>query len=82
MDLVLLEELEPMIQVLVQEAKVTTDEAKEIFTTLAVFVHGYASMFANNEMMYDEKTLTMSLTKMFFGAVYAAKEIKNEEDIR
>lgn len=81
MDLVQSEELEPVMQVLQQEAGVTMDEAREVFTTLFVFVHGYASMFANNEMVYDEKHLAASLTKVFYGAVYAAKEIKNEEDI-
>lgn len=81
MDLVQSEELEPVMQVLQQETGVTADEAREIFTTLFIFVHGYASVFANNEVAYDENLLEMSLTKVFYGAVYAAKEIKNEEDI-
>lgn len=81
MDLIQSEELNPVMQVLQQEADVTADEAKEIFTTLFVFIHGYASMFANNEMVYDEKVLAMSLTKVFYGAIYAAKEIKDEENI-
>lgn len=81
MDLIQSEELKPIMQVLQQEADVTADEAKEIFTTLFVFVHGYASMFANNEMLYDEKLLATLLTKVFIGAVYAAKEVTDEEDI-
>ena len=81
MDLIQSEELNPVMQVLQQEADVTADEAKEIFTTLFVFIHGYASMFANNEIVYDEKILAMSLTKVFYGAIYAAKEIKDEENI-
>lgn len=80
-DLIRSEGLEPVMQVLRQEAGVTTDEAREIFTALFVFVHGYASMYANNEMAYDEKLLAASLTKIYQGAVYIAKEIKNEEDI-
>ena len=82
LDLVQLEELEPIMQVLQQEAEVTPDEAREIFSTLFIYVHGYASMFANNEMVYDEKLLATSLEKVFMGAVYAAKEATNEEDIR
>lgn len=81
LELIQSEELEPIMQVLKQEAGVTAEEAKEIFTTLFVFVHGYASMFANNEMTYDRKLLETSLKKVFLGAVYAAKEVKNEEDI-
>ena len=82
MDLIHSEELEPIMQVLQKEAGVTMDEAKEIFTTLFVFVHGYASMYANNEMAYDEKLLETLLTKVFFGAIYATKEVQYEEDIR
>ncbi len=78
MELIHSEALEPVIQILQQEAGVTVDEAGEIFTTLFIFVHGYASMFANNEMTYDEKLLVTSLTKVFWGAVYAAKNVKNE----
>ncbi len=81
LDLIQSEELEPIIQVLRQEADVTTDEANEIFSSIFIFVHGYASMFANNEMVYDEELLVTSLTKIFSGAVYATKEVQNEEDI-
>lgn len=80
-DLVQSNELNPIMQVLQQEAGLTIEETREVFTTLFVFVHGYASMFANNEMVYDEKLLKTSLTKVFYGAVYAAKEDINEENI-
>lgn len=80
-DLIQSEELLPILQVLQQEAGLTMDEAREVFTTLFVFAHGYASMFANNEMIYDEKLLEESLTKVFYGAIYTTKEIKNEKDI-
>lgn len=80
-DLIQSEELAPIMQVLQQEIEVTTEEAKEIFTTLFVFVHGYASMFANNEMVYDEKLLEVSLTKVFSGAIYAAREVEDEETL-
>lgn len=78
MDLIELEELQPMIHILAQEAEVTEEQAKEIFSTLAVYVHGYASLFANNEMVFDEKLLIRSLTNVFFGAVCTAKEDNHE----
>ena len=56
-------------------------QRREIFSTLFIFVHGYASMFANNSMEYDEKELIGMLNKFFCGAVYAAKEVTDEEDI-
>lgn len=72
------EELTPILQILQQAVSVTEEGAKEIFTTLFVFVHGYASLFANNTMEYDEKNLITSLTHVFSGAVYAAKEGQHE----
>jgi len=83
MDFAQLEEIEPLIQVLKQEAEVTEEEAKEIFTTIFVLAHGYASLFANNDVVFDEKALEESLTKVFMGAIYTVKEVKAyEEDIR
>lgn len=80
-DLVSSEELNPIIQALRQETGVMEDAAREIFSTLFVFVHGYASLLANNEMKLEEDQLTLSLKKVFFGAIYAEKEIENEGNI-
>ena len=80
-DLVSAEELNPIIQVLRQETGVTEDAAREIFSTLFVFVHGYASLLANNEMKLEEDQLALSLKKVFLGAVYAEKERENEGNI-
>lgn len=80
-DLVSSEELNPIIQALRQETEVTEDAAREIFSTLFVFVHGYASLLANNEMKLEEDQLELSLKKVFLGAVYAEKERENEENL-
>ena len=80
-DLVSSEELNPIIQALRQETGVTEDAAREIFSTLFVFVHGYASLLANNEMKLEEDQLALSLKKVFLGAIYAEKEIENEGNI-
>lgn len=74
-------ELNPIIQALQQETGVTEDAAREIFSTLFVFVHGYASLLANNEMKLEEDQLALSLKKVFLGAVYAEKERENEENL-
>lgn len=65
MDLIRAEESSPMLQALQQEAKVTENAALEIFTTLFIFVHGYASLLANNEMPYDEERLAGALKKIY-----------------
>ena len=54
LDLVNLGELLPLFTVLKQELDVSVEKAKEIFSTLFIFVHGYASLYANNTMIYDE----------------------------
>ena len=81
MDLSQVEGLEPVMKVFQEEANVSEEDVKEIFMTLFIFVHGYASLLANNEMDYDEQLLEALLTKVYMGAVYAAKEAKDEEGI-
>lgn len=80
-DLMNSQELLPVFSVLQEETETSEAEAKEIFSTLFIFVHGYASMFANNSMDYDEKELIGMLNKVLCGAVYAAKEVTDEEDL-
>jgi len=55
------------------------EQAKEIFTILVVFIHGYASFYANNDMIYDENDLIEKLTDVFEGAIYTAKEKEKDE---
>jgi len=81
LDLLESEELMPLFNVLQQELEVSAEEAKEIFSTLFIFVHGYASLYANNSMVYEEASVREALDKVFYGAVCAAKGDPNEENI-
>lgn len=81
LDLLNAEELLPVLTVLQQELEVSMDEVKKIFKTLFIFVHGYASLYANNAMIYDEKNVISELEKVFDGVVYTAKGHKDEENI-
>lgn len=67
------EELRPVIAILSEGAEVSTDQAKTIFRSLFLLAHGYASMLANNEITYDEETISSDLNLMFNGSVYALK---------
>ena len=67
-------ELEPLLQMMMQSMETTMKKTKEIFATLAVFTHGYASLLANHYMEYDEALASEQLTKAFCGAVSAAEE--------
>ena len=81
LDLLNSEELLPLLAVLQQELEVSVEEAKEIFSTLFIFVHGYASLYANNTMIYDEKNVITALEKVFYGAVCVAKGEQDEKNI-
>lgn len=67
------EELQPVITILSQEAQVPAEQAKTIFRCLFLVAHGYATMLANNEMVYDEKTISSDLDLIFSSTVHALK---------
>lgn len=72
------EELAPFLAVLSQAAEVDLTQAAVIFKTLALFVHGCASMLANNALVYDEGAMAKDLERVFTGAVYAAREEREQ----
>ena len=81
LDLLETEELLPILAVLQNELDMSLEDTKEVFSTLFIFAHGYASLYANNTMIYDELNVMKALEKIFYGAIYATKEVENEEDI-
>lgn len=72
-ELINAEEMQPMIAILSQAVEVSTEQATAIFRSLFLLIHGYSSMFANNELAYDEETITSDLDLIFNGVVYALK---------
>lgn len=64
----------PFMELFEEETGGSQREAQETFSTLFIFVHGYASLLANNEMAYDEDELRCKLEKVWMGAVYAERE--------
>lgn len=69
-------ELEPVLSVMQAAMRLDQKRAKEVFMTLAMFVHGYASIIANNSPEYDEKLIAAHLKQVYKGAVLAALEGK------
>lgn len=63
----------PMLGVLMQTEGVDLEGAKSIFTTLGFFVHGFASLLANNSMEYNEEEARNLLRRVGIGARFAAK---------
>lgn len=74
MDLVNGEELTPVLEIVQQAVELDLNQTKEVFTSLFLLVHGYASMFANNEMLYDEEAIIIQLNRAMIGSILALKE--------
>lgn len=81
LDLLETEELLPIIAVLQNELDMSLEDTKDVFSTLFIFAHGYASLYANNTMIYNELSVMKTLEKVFYGAIYATKGVENEENI-
>lgn len=67
------EDILPILTVLQNELELPIEDAKDVFSTLFIFAHGYASLYANNTMIYDEVNVMRSLEKIFYGVVCVAK---------
>ncbi len=67
-------ELIPVISVMQEAMNRNTEQTKEVFVTLAMFVHGYASIIANNSLEYDEALIKKHLKRVYTGAVAAMQE--------
>ena len=67
-------ELQPVLEIVGQTAGVSKEQAKSIFSSIFLFAHGYASLFANNSMEYNEDVISADLERIFIGAVYASRE--------
>lgn len=72
-DLTNADEIEFIIEVLSKARNIPIEQARVIFKSLFLFAHGYASMFANNDMEYNEETISSDLDLIFDGTLYALK---------
>ena len=50
------------------------EQTKQVFLTVFLFEHGYASIIANNSLKYDEETINSQLQQAYRGAILAAQE--------
>lgn len=82
------EELKPVLSVMQEAMGLNMEQTKEVFLTLALFVHGYASIIANNALEFEETVVALHLERVYRGAVLALWEEhppgkeSNEEIIR
>lgn len=68
------EELKPLLEMMSGAMEMNIGQTKEVFLTISMFAHGYASIIANNSLEYDEKTIARHLTRAYCGAVLAVRE--------
>lgn len=68
------EELVPLLSVMREAMGRSMEQTKEVFVTLALFVHGYASIIANNSLEYDDKLITTHLKRVYTGAILTIQE--------
>ena len=68
------EGLMPVLAAMQQGMNLDLDQTKEVFITLAMFVHGYASIIANNSLAFDEKLIAKHLERVYTGAILAMRE--------
>ena len=68
------EELKPVLAAMREGAGLDMRRTKEVFLTVALFAHGYASIIANNALEYDEAQIAEHLERAWNGAVLAAMQ--------
>lgn len=70
------DELSPVINAMQRDMGLTVKQTKEVFITLAMFVHGYASIIANNNLRFDESVASEHLNRVYRGAILQLQEGK------
>ena len=76
------EELAPVLSVMQEGIGLDKEKTKEVFLTVALFAHGYASIIANNALEFDEELIAEHLERAWNGAVLAvSQEVNNEKTL-
>ena len=73
------EALIPVLAVMQEGAGLTMEKTKQVFLTVALFAHGYASIIANNHLEFDENLIAEHLERTWNGAMLAAVQEESNE---
>lgn len=68
------EELKPILSAMQEAMNMCMEQTKEVFLTIALFAHGYASIIANNALEYEEAVVSAHLERAYRGAVLVVQE--------
>ena len=68
------EELAPVLEAMQAGSGLNRKQTRDVFLTVALFAHGYASIIVNNDLEFDEALIAAHLERCWNGAVLAAQE--------
>lgn len=68
------EELTPIISAMQNAIGMNMEQTKEVFLTISMFAHGYASIIANNSLEYNEEVIKDHLKRAYRGAILSVWE--------
>ena len=68
------DELVPVISAMQGATGMSIEQTKDVFLTISLFAHGYASIIANNSLEYDENLIKIHLERAYKGAILAIQE--------
>ena len=68
------EALRPVLEAMQAGLGMDAAKTRDVFVTLGLFTHGYASILANHTMTFDEKLAAARLERAFNGAVAAVMQ--------
>ena len=74
------EELVPVLAAMQAGSGLSMEKTREVFITVALFAHGYASIIANNGLEYDENLAAKHLERAWNGAFLAAVQEEQTEN--
>ena len=77
-ELIEAEELAPVLSAMRSALDMNEEQTKNVFLTVFLFAHGYASIIANNSLKYDEETINSQLKQAYKGAILAARKETEE----
>ncbi len=76
------EELVPGRAAMREGSGLSMEKTRDVFITVAMFAHGYASIIANNHLEFDERLIAEHLERAWNGAVLAAQQEEGNESHR
>ncbi|MBQ9612309.1 MAG: TetR/AcrR family transcriptional regulator [Lachnospiraceae bacterium] len=73
------EELIPVLAAMQEGAGLSMEKTRQVFLTVALFAHGYASIIANNHLEFNESLIAEHLERTWNGALLAAAQEESNE---